>query len=211
MATFLNDTFTGANGTALTAHTGETGATWTIQSTWSDANIQTNRVYGSVAAVQASGVPASPDYDVLGTINIVSAANVTAGVAGRMAAAADTFYYAAIVRTSGGGGTWTVQVAKRVAGVQTTLSSTGISALTVGTDHTLRLHMVGSSISAILDETTTFGPTTDTAITAAGRAGIIALTETSTTGFHIADITATDVKPGKIFRVNQAVNRAAYF
>lgn len=216
MATFLNDTFTDTNGVALGSHTGETGATWTKHPASiyasSAAAVQTNRIFASVGGTcfYASGIPASADYEVTGTINIVSAANVDAVVCGRMSTSADTMYQVQIRRNAG---TWTGKLFKGVAGVYTQLGSTYTPATpTVGSDHTLKLGMVADQISGYYDGALVIGPVTDSAVTAAGRAGVLfSFAVTSSTGFHTGDITATDIGLGKILRVNQAVSRAAYF
>lgn len=218
MATFLNDTFTGANGGLLSAHTPDSGGSWTQQTGYATGvyTVQTNRIFagptGGNAVYQASGSPATPDYEVTATIRIVSAANVDIGVIGRAAAAAQTFYITLVKRVASGP-TWTIELYKCVAGSFTTLGSfPTIAAPTVGTDHTLKLSMVGSAIAAYWDGVLTSAAATDTAITAAGKAGIYSdLLSTTSTGFHIDTITATDIGLGKIFSVNQAVNRAAYF
>lgn len=215
MATFLNDTFTDTNGVALTSHTGETGATWTKNTVYSSstAAVQTNRVYPTFSGNScwyASGTPASADYEVTATVNIVSAINVNAIVCGRMSTSADTMYMLQIQLS---GGTWSLKMYSGVAGAYTQLGGTVTPATpTVGTDHTLKLRMVGTQISAYYDGALVLGPITDTAVSAAGKAGIqFNFVATSSTGFHIADVVATDISLGKIFNVNQAAKRAAYF
>lgn len=71
MTLVVNDTFTDANATVLTSHTGETGATWTKHSSSGTDNIQVqgNRIClstggGDSQFAYASGSPASAEYDV---------------------------------------------------------------------------------------------------------------------------------------------------
>lgn len=217
MARFLYDTFTGTNATALTARTGETGATWTkntaaIYAT-GVATIQTNRIYlsaGSNAGFYASGVPASPDYDVSVTVNIVSAATCEAGVCGRMSTTADTMYLLDYERTSGG--VWQMKLYSNVAGSYTQIGSTFATGTpVVGSDHTVMLRMRGSQISGYYDGALQIGPVTSTTITAPGVVGLRFSTNTSTTtGVHIADVAATDSPPGK--NINRApLIRAALY
>lgn len=218
MATFLNETFTDSDGAVLpSGHVGETGATWTRQSGYTIGvhTVGTNRVYCTTATsiMQASGTPAGADYSVTATLRVVSAANEqNNGVIGRAAAAAATFYYAVMRRVSSGGGTWSIQLGKYVNNTATALGSQTISAPSNGTDHTIELRMVGDQISAYYDGSLSVGPVTDSAITAAGNAGIFADTvATTSTGRHIADVTAVDLVPGKQTMVGQAVKRASYY
>lgn len=67
MADFVSDTFTDADATNLTAHTGETGATWTAHPNGGAAVITGNQVKGNAGGnnlFYASGTPASADYTV---------------------------------------------------------------------------------------------------------------------------------------------------
>jgi hypothetical protein len=67
---FLNDTFTDTDSTELSAHTGETGATWTEHpdSAASQLQIKNNRVgllaHGFRELYYASGSPTGSEYDV---------------------------------------------------------------------------------------------------------------------------------------------------
>lgn len=84
-ATFVQDSFTDVAGTALTAHTGEVGATWTNHPNFTSGTsvIGTNDDYTSSSAstfMLASGVGASPTYTVACTINFLT--KITGQVAG---------------------------------------------------------------------------------------------------------------------------------
>lgn len=205
MATFLNDTLTDTNGVLLTAHTGETGATWAKETGQTGVfTVQTNRIYCSTtnACYYSSGVPVHPDYEVTGTVEIITAANNEVGIVGRAATGAVTHYWASLKRVSSGGGTWSLNLNSYVNGTANSLGTYACGALT-GT-HTIKLRMVGNQISVYLDGTLRIGPVTDTAVTAAGRAGVRAITAvTTTTGFHIADISAAEVI-GKVDTVTDA-------
>src|SRR5687768_1953509 len=94
MATFVSDTFTDANGTLLSSHTGETGATWTLHASYGDRQrIQDNRAYvpASNSSCHASGSPVSAEYDVQCDVRCVSNAG-RHGIAGRVATGANTMY-----------------------------------------------------------------------------------------------------------------------
>jgi len=101
MATFLNDTFTDTDATELSAHTGETGATWTKHGSYSpDADINSNALEGQSdtdpAVYYASGSPSSADYYVEGVINHNNSSTNRGGFAARIDTAADTMYVFAI-------------------------------------------------------------------------------------------------------------------
>jgi hypothetical protein len=218
VATFVNDTFTDTNAVGLLSHTGETGANW-IKITGINGSfvIQSNRAYQSVvgAAYYASGVPAAADYEVEATITMVTVGvNQQLHVGGRYSTGADTGYVAFVERVSTGGGTWNLRMGKYAAGVFTQLgSTTALTTPSVGDDHTAKLRMVGDQISAYYDSTLLIGPVTDSTITTAGKALISGrvTASTSSTGMHANSITATDISLPKVFSINQAVKRAAYF
>lgn len=84
MSAFVNDTFTGTNGTLIAAHVGEVGATWTREATAADVNwqIESNTLQrqdfaGSYSAsyIHASGVPPGTSYYV--EIGLTLNANAT--------------------------------------------------------------------------------------------------------------------------------------
>ena len=113
MATFVNDTFSGeASNVALSAHTGETGATWTTHPSYTDdlqvssssSNVA-QAATGSSAAYYTSGVPATNEYDVQADFafptSLTSAANL--GISGRMSTSVDEHYHA---RYNHGAGDW---------------------------------------------------------------------------------------------------------
>lgn len=203
MGTFLNDTFTDTNGVAITAHTGETGATWTKNTAAIYATgsllIQTNRIFlsaGTNAGFYASGNPTSPDYDVAATIRVVSSATHEQGVCGRMSTSADTMYLLDLDRSSAA--VWTLRLYSNVAGSYTQIGSVfSVPTPTVGTDHTIRLRMLGTQISGYYDGALVCGPVTSTTITAAGKAGVRFSTNvTTTTGIHMDTVTASDAVKG---------------
>jgi hypothetical protein len=184
---FLNDTFTGTDGTNLESHTGETGATWTVEAGgWTtSAKLQSNRVYGNgiSRAYYASGIPASADYDVETAIRVVTKAT-TAGPCGRMSTSADTHYHARI-----SGASPVIQLIKRVAGAETLLGSFTPASPADGSDHTIRLSMRSTALTVYYDGVSVI-TATDSDITAAGRAGIRLGASTTTGGYHIDSIVA---------------------
>jgi hypothetical protein len=166
---FVLDTFPGVDGTLLTAHTGEIGATWTQHSASTGTlEIRTNQLRNTAALVGkylASGTPPSPNYDVQADFVLITDDNAsTMGLLGRYDAAADTGYMARYLATTD---SW--QLLKVVAGAGTQLGSLSATPL-VGTQ-TAILRMTGTSISVIVGGAVLVGPVTDGAITAAGKAG----------------------------------------
>lgn len=78
MSAFLDDTFADTDSTAHTSHTGETGATWTDYVNTSAWAIQSNRLRRasggySLTITNASGTPASAEYDVIYTFRRIGA------------------------------------------------------------------------------------------------------------------------------------------
>lgn len=193
MSVFVSDTFTDTATTALTAHTGGTGATWTLapSATGSMLISNANRVFANVNPVgnncdhYASGIPATADYDVEAVIRRVTNATGATGVLGRVSTSATT-KYSAFLYFDG-----QFYLYKNVAGTETQLGV--YNAVTAdNTNYTVKLEMRGTAIKAYLDGVLRISAT-DGAITAAGRAGIESQgLYTDTTGFHIDTFTATD-------------------
>ena len=176
---FVNDTFTDSNGTLLQDHTGELGATWTKYPGYTgDATIDTNLLYGAGVNIfdtyYASGAPRSADYYVQATLVFkTSVVGARFGILGRadqtVSAGNDTYYYVDYEQFTG---VWTLY--KIVAGVNISL---GTFAQNDGADHVARLDMVGTTIRLIID-TLEQVSVTDSAISAAGRAGLYLLNVT---------------------------------
>jgi hypothetical protein len=121
------------------------------------------------ACYQYAATPPSANYSVWADIAKLSGSTGSGprmGVAGRMASGAETFYFALYSHDA-----TNVRLFKVVAGTQTQLGSSYTYTAT-STAAKLELVMDGSSISVKLNDTTVIGPVTDTAITAAGRAGV---------------------------------------
>lgn len=192
---FVTDTFTeaGTSTINLNTHVGEVGATWTQHPHANYAggplllNRDLDRVYGTgTSASYASGVPPSADYQVCADFYNVTAIAVNIAVTGRMDTTADTMY---LLRLTDGT-TWTVR--KIVAAAATTLgSSTNQIPTAGGAPKRGCLVMTGDQISGVIEGVTELGPFTDSAITAAGRAGIRSTaTSSATTGMHLDSFSA---------------------
>jgi hypothetical protein len=195
MATFVSDTFTDTAGTNLTAHTGETGATWTEHASWTGGNLlisDANRARESAGAVvlaYASGSPATAEYDITAPMRRITAlANANLGLAARIDTATDTFYWADYSAASS---RW--QVGKRVNGTSTTLA-TYIVTPTLDQDYTVVFKIRDNRKSLWIDGVERI-VITDNSITAAGKVGIWANTAAATgnaTGWHMGSFTAAD-------------------
>jgi hypothetical protein len=189
---FLNDTFTAPDGTLQQNHTADSGASWIKELDYSaDGTVQSNRMwYGSQTYYTAAVYPPSPDYDVTGSVRIVSnATDATVVVRGRTGEGVASGYLL-ILYCNGSAYNLTI---RRWAWDGSTFDI-GSAPLpvqpAVGSDHTMTLRMKGSQLSAYWDGTLVIGPTTNTDITVTGLAGCGGLNNTSTTGIHLKSITA---------------------
>jgi hypothetical protein len=190
MAVFSSSDFTGTDGANVTT------LGWTAHpSSSGDLLISAGgRAYcGSVSGALlylAPGTPSGADYTVAAKVRDRGDTPQNGmGVAGRLDATANTCYIA-IYNTDGT--KW--QLFSIVAGAYS-LMNISVQALTADTDYLVELVMAGDQISVKVDGSTVIGPITNTAVTAAGRAGVWAYANTarsSTTGLHLDDFAATD-------------------
>jgi hypothetical protein len=179
------DGFTGTAGATLQSRAGELGATWTKHA-WSTVDGVTSdagrlRKNGTGRALyHASGTPASASYAVEADVHVKSlAASDMAGVAGRVATAASTFYLARYeVPTA----SWTL--IKVVNGTRTALGSFA-QTLTAGSTYRVRLDMSGTTIRVFVDGVQRIS-VTDAGIAAAGRGGVV-LGDDATAGAAVSD------------------------
>jgi hypothetical protein len=202
MAQFLNDTFSSSD-VQLSSHTGETGATWTR--IFDSGGTSTKVISGyanfsnSAQIWTASGTPAGADYEVSAVTtyqgNLAADFHIT-GPAGRLAGTGDGYFCA--WRTDAG----QIQLHKVTNGSRTLIGSSNQTTPSSGTNVTLTLRMVGSTISVKKDGTEIIS-VTDTTYTAAGKAGIHGRTASyagalsgQTDGWPITSITADDIAGG---------------
>jgi hypothetical protein len=170
MTDFVTDTFTDTNGTTLTSHTTDTGASWLLMLSSSVVGTVQSNSYtpfaSSTAAYRTSATPPSADYYAQMDI-IVPGTSPTGGIGPsvRCSSSANT-YYALRYQPN------TLAIIKVVAGVLTSLSS--ISLTLTGTQ-TLRLEVNGSSLVGFVggvQKVPASGVVTDTSVTATGFAGL---------------------------------------
>jgi hypothetical protein len=191
-ADFVSDSFTEASTIDLVTHVGELGATWTHHPHTNYSGIlmkvdgSVDRLYGEgTSAYYASGTPPSADYRVCADFYHVSTIAVNIAIAGRMDTTNDTMY---LVRLTDGT-TWTLR--KDVNATFTTMGTSTNQIPTAGNFKTGCLIMTGDQISFTVQGTTEIGPFTDTAIAAAGKAGVRSTGASSgTTGMNIDNFSA---------------------
>lgn len=179
-AQFVKDTFTGTAGTAIVGgHTGEIGATWTLDSAVTDNGIITTSPanYGrfttsgnATVGILASGSPPNANYDVQADFLIQgSVGSRNWGVKAR-SNGTNTFYYA-IYQNSGA---WNLY--KVVSGTQTNLATASFTP-SVGHTYTVRLRAQGTTVQMFYSDnggtfTQVGSSATDSAVTGAGVTGI---------------------------------------
>ena len=193
MAQFAADSFTGTTGNTLQTYS----ASWTRHPSYaSNALIASGRARGpndgSNTAYYHIGTPASADYSVSADIYVQTNTFGKPAVFGRLSTSANTGYHARFWAGTG----W--QLYKVVAGAFTQLGSTVGQTLTAGNSYNLKLEMIGSAIKVYVDGVLTIS-VTDTAITAAGKAGISfrdAIASSDTTLLHLDNFSADDIGGG---------------
>lgn len=194
---FVTDTFTDANNTALTSHTGELGATWTAHVSRptvpqiSDANrLRGTAGAGSACLDYASGVPASADYDVeIDAVCITDVASTEVSAMGRIDTAAETGYYATYWS-----GSHFSELKKIVAGAATSLGTYSHTISAGGGSARIKLEMRSTAIKLYVDGTERVAAV-DSAITDAGRAGMrnfYTTAPTNAANYHVDNFAATD-------------------
>lgn len=186
-AAFVNDTMTGVDTTLLSAHTGETGATWTKHTSYTGTmQLASNRLRctdTTLSAYYASGSPVSVDYTVSANFYCVdsTAASVMA-IAARVNTAANTMY---VARYNNDGVGWAIF--KIVAGASTLIGNTNAT-LTNGQTYALVFKVVGTSLTFTVDGVTKASGT-DSAISAAGKVGVRG---NCNTAYQFDSVSATD-------------------
>lgn len=165
--TVVRDTFTDADGTLLTAHVGEVGASWALHAGAAPVPlIEANRVQptGGISYWSASGIPPTPNYYVEAEIDYLTNDPAdSVGIAGRMVAT-NTFYFAGWSRAANAWGLY-----RDVGGVQTQLGA--LVADTFTSARIARLDLRGNTITLLVNSQPVV-TISDTMITAAGVTGI---------------------------------------
>jgi hypothetical protein len=193
----VRDTFTGADGTLLSAHAGELGAAWTLHPSYTGTlQLAGNRLRATsttATAYYASGVPSGAEYDVTATITRLSGSVNSIGILGRMDTAANTFYMARYSPSA-----W--QLFKFVNGVSTQLGS-AVSDSFPDT-RTVTLEIRDAAKKLFVDGVERIS-SPDNVITAAGRVGVRdspSVAPTDSTGFHLDNLVASVTAASKQVR-----------
>lgn len=195
MAQFASATFTGTDGTDLPT----ADSNWTEHASYSagqliitDAN-RCRNANTSGAGYYHSGAPANANYEVSADFHFVSlSANFVGYVCARMSTSANTMYYG-IARYNTGWQLW-----KIVGGTTTQLGSTSSKTFSAGVSYNMKIRVDGDQISLYTEggSSPTIGPITDTAISAANKAGLRAIstsTPSNSVGIHIDNFSAGDL------------------
>lgn len=188
MATFVSDTFTGSDGTQLTSHTGEAGATWTLATGGADKlALASNRLSCagtgySEALAYASGAPATAEYDVqfVYRINTSVPADSYDGVEGRYQTSGGNNY---LVSYETFFGRWKLSRNGTSLGTYT-------QTLTPGTDYTVKLEIRDAAKKVFIDGTERIS-SADNTVTAAGKVAVRTY-GTNSLNITIDTLTATD-------------------
>jgi hypothetical protein len=189
MAAFVTDSFTDTNGTGLNAHTGELGASWIKHASATSTGhpaIQSNRLQTTEAAKNenyySSGVPASADYSVSLEFTFNGGTAEIAGPAARMSTSVNSGYFFINYQNF-----TDLRLYKYVNGTLTQLGTAVNFSAAIGITYRLTIDVAGTTIagrmqrlsdSLWINSAGAFGASqvncisaTDSAITAAGRAG----------------------------------------
>ena len=148
MANFLVDSFTDTNGTALTAHTPDTGGTWTAHGSsigTPSASIQSNEVagtWGLYGAYYNTATPSSADYSVTVDVRTDGTTDTSSGggVFARLSSAASLTGYLVRMRSNGFG------IQRFVSGSTTNLATIGYTP-TASVNYRLTLTCAGTLIT----------------------------------------------------------------
>jgi len=205
VAAFVVDSFTGTDGTALTAHTGETGATWTQHPALTNGTLKLtgNRVYRGNGTANdclcyASGTPASAAYTVRGLWTKLTDGDMSLSVWGRLDTSAVTGY-----QLDQYNGTDYFRLNKVVANTYTQLGNFNDN-VPNATTRVGDLELTDASKRAYVDGLLRLS-SSDNAVTAAGRVGVRVwgTGDASTTGTQLDSIEARDA-PSNFLEANVA-------
>lgn len=212
MAQFASGSFTGSNGTELSAH----DAAWTRHTSYAgNAQLVANRLRQTSVTTSAywhSSTPASADYSVSADIfaKETNGGMCFTGVIGRVDTAANTFYMARYAGDLTDG--W--QLYKAVAGVFTQLGSTATQSLTDETAYNVKLEMIGSAIKLYKEGSGSATiSATDAYITAAGKSGLrigASGTVDDNSGVQLDNFSADDVTSSVAYTLTCAAGAYTY-
>lgn len=196
MGVIFQDSFTDTNGTALTAHTPDTGTGWTEEENTGSGNqeIQSNHVQSSDAETEVRHIysaqpnPANTDYEI--ELTAVNASSSSTSPVFLVARFADTNnYYSAGVYGDG-----TFKIFKKVSGTVTQLATSSGS---ISDGDTIKFTVDGTSLD-ISKNGTSQASVTDSDLSSAGKAGFglgnaWVSSDGITTFWHLDDFSVTEL------------------
>jgi hypothetical protein len=205
-AVFVEDSFMGTASTALTAHRGEVGATWTKQASSIDGLVLSgaggllNVGTGNGTLTLASGTPESAQYDVSADFYVYSGiAGHQVGIWGR-AAVADPLTGVAFLYDASSA-TWTLS---EFTAAGFLARGSCVRALAVDTTTRITLRVRDGSLHGIVGDVQCTSAPTSTA--PPGLVGVStyypSTPDTPTTGIHVLALTATDVEAGSVIPIS---------
>ncbi len=183
----LTDTFTAADGTAVSSRNADTGQAWSFNT--ADWKVQSNRAFPTTAGAEivSAFVPASANYFVSADfVFVTSLTNQGIYLEGRCdgVLSNSTAYFFGYRQATGG---WII--GKTVAGTFTVLANVAYVP-TAGDAKNVRGEMNGSALRLLVDGVQVL-TATDSSITAMGKAASRAtLASTATTGCHFDNLNA---------------------
>ncbi len=201
MTIFVSDSMVETVDTTLASHTPATGGVWTKHGAFAARSCTVKG--SSVGYAQGDGVglssiyynaatPPSADYSVQASLSRAGT-DALVGLLGRMHASLVTWYQIYFDDTSV---TWALE--SSVSGTPVALGNYADAGFTVGVTRTIKLDMTGTSISVYIDGTLRIGPIANSAVTAAGFAGLRTRLDGHVAGTYLA---ATASAPtGRLFR-----------
>jgi len=163
-----NDTFTDTDTTLLTAHTMDSGHTWSLHPTGTTScSIQSNQMRSSSTGIMVCSItPASADYTIQMDLTATPTGTVSAALLARMDSTVATWYQMFYHTTDA---LWYIR--RYSSGSYITLGSySGLSP--VGATRTIKLDVAGNQITGYVDGAIHLGPYTNSDISAAGSAGL---------------------------------------
>jgi hypothetical protein len=191
---FVFDTFTGADGTELSTHLGETGAAWVngtnepYAGSMYISNANRLRCYDR-SYYYAGGSPASAEYDIQADFVLVGGTPGYAGLLGRFDPVPRYFYR---VMWDGGSQTLILQKSTATTGGAVMLGTYTPGAPVVGSTHTIKLEIRNSTKKVYYDGVPVIS-STDNELTGAGKVGIyFSTTSSNTSGWHVDNFSASN-------------------
>lgn len=190
MAQFASDAFGGTENALLSTY----NAAWSLHGSYTGTcEIASNRVRASLSTASMyyhSGSPAGADYSVSADLHFLTyrGGGGHMGVAGRIDTAANTLYMARYFSPG-----W--QLYKGVSGTFTQLGSTSSEEVSAASTINIKLEMIGTAIKLYnYGSGTALISATDSAISAAGKAGIrCGAVGSDSDGIHADNFSADDI------------------